>query len=240
MGGIGQKDLVSHLRSQFEALRRHPWYTFLVESRRDLVEDVATFRELDRSAREIAAWLATRPEADRPVLLLFEPGVNFWRAFLGCLYAGVVAIPAPLPHDQRSMGRVAGILRDADSNLALTTTKLHDLLAAGIEELGIERPILCVAIDDSPLADADAWTLPGHHRRQCGLPAVHIRLDRRPQGRRCHPRQRAEQRGHDLRSHFGERRLGARRLDPPLPRHGSHQRGAGVLRRSEPRRQCRR
>jgi acyl-CoA synthetase (AMP-forming)/AMP-acid ligase II len=157
--GIG-KNLVSHLRSQFEVYGDTRRYTFLVESRRDLVEDVLTFRELDRGAREIAAWLAKRPEANRPVLLLFEPGVDFWRAFLGCLYAGVIAIPAPLPHDQRSMGRVAGILRDADSNLALTTTKLHDLLAAGIEELGIERPILCVAIDDSPLADADAWTLP--------------------------------------------------------------------------------
>jgi acyl-CoA synthetase (AMP-forming)/AMP-acid ligase II len=160
MPGIGQNDLVSHLRSQFELYGDTRRYTFLVESRRDLVEDVATYRELDRNAREIAAWLATRPEADRPVLLLFEPGVDFWRAFLGCLYAGVIAIPAPLPHDQRSMGRVAGILRDADSNLALTTTKLHDLLAAGIEGLGLERPILFVDVDDSPLADADAWTLP--------------------------------------------------------------------------------
>ncbi len=160
MPGIGQNDLVSHLRSQFEVHGDTRRYTFLSSPDGDLVEDVATFRELDRNAREIAAWLATRPEANRPVLLLFEPGVDFWRAFLGCLYAGVIAIPAPLPHDQRSMGRVAGILRDADSNLALTTTKLRDLLAAGIEGLGLERPLLCVAIDDSPLADADAWTLP--------------------------------------------------------------------------------
>ncbi|MDQ1714160.1 MAG: hypothetical protein QOC60_105 [Frankiaceae bacterium] len=161
--GIG-KNLGSHLRSQFEIHADDRCFTFLYESQRDLVEDVVTFRELDRSAREVAAWLASRPEADRPVLLLFEPGIDFWRAFIGCLYAGVIAIPAPLPHDQRSMGRVAGILRDADSNLALTTTKLLDLLGAGIEGLGLERPILCVPIDDSPVADADAdadaWTLP--------------------------------------------------------------------------------
>ena len=159
---IGQNDLVSHLRSQFEVHADDRRFTFLYESRPDLAEDVVTFRELDRGAREVAAWLAARPEADRPVLLLFEPGVAFWRAFLGCLYAGVVAIPAPLPHDQRSMGRVAGILRDADSSLALTTTKLRDLLVEGIEGLGLERPILCMAIDESPVADADAdaWTLP--------------------------------------------------------------------------------
>jgi len=51
----------------------------------------------------MAAWLTSRPEASRPVLLLFEPDLDFWRAFLGCLYAGVIAIPAPLPHDSRSI-----------------------------------------------------------------------------------------------------------------------------------------
>src|SRR5215217_3712673 len=154
-------DLVSCLRFQFEAYGDTRTFTFLRESGRHLVEEVTTFSELDRGAREVAAWLSSRPQADRPVLLLFEPGgVDFWRAFLGCLYAGVIAIPAPLPHDQRSMQRVAGILRDADSNLALTTAKLRDLLAAGIEGLGLDGPILCVATDDSPLADADAWTMP--------------------------------------------------------------------------------
>ena len=160
MTDTAHENLVSHLRSQFAAHAETRSFTFLCESRRDLVEEVVTFGELDRGARKVAAWLAARPEADRPVLLLFEPGIDFWQAFLGCLYAGVVAIPAPLPHDQRSMGRVAGILRDADSNLALTTTKLRELLGAGIEGLGLERPILCVAIDDASLADADVWTPP--------------------------------------------------------------------------------
>jgi acyl-CoA synthetase (AMP-forming)/AMP-acid ligase II len=154
------KNLVSHLRSQFAGHADTRNFTFLHESRRQLVEEVTTFGDLDRSAREVAAWLSTRPEAQRPVLLLFEPGIDFWRAFLGCLYAGVIAIPAPLPHDERSMKRVGGILRDADSNLALTTAKLRDLLAAGIEGSGLNSPILCVAIDDSRLADADSWTIP--------------------------------------------------------------------------------
>ena len=112
------------------------------------------------------------------MLLLFEPGIDFWRAFLGCLYAGVIAVPTPLPLDERSMKRVAGILRDADSSLALTTEKLRGLLTAGIEGFDLERPLQCVATDDAPLADADSWTMPdltaGHRR----LPSVHVRLDR--------------------------------------------------------------
>jgi acyl-CoA synthetase (AMP-forming)/AMP-acid ligase II len=157
---IGQKDLVSHLRSHFEVHADNRCFTFLNESGRHLVPEVTTFGDLDRDAREIAAWLSSRPEAERPVLLLFEPGIDFWRAFLGCVYAGVIAVPTPLPIDERSMKRVAGILRDADSSLALTTEKLRGLLTAGIEGFDLERPLHCVAIDDAPLADADSWTMP--------------------------------------------------------------------------------
>ena len=58
------------------------------------------------------------------------------------------------------MKRVAGILRDADSSLALTAEKLRGLLTVGIEGFDLERPLRCVAIDDAPLADADSWTMP--------------------------------------------------------------------------------
>jgi acyl-CoA synthetase (AMP-forming)/AMP-acid ligase II len=153
-------NLVSCFSSQFETYGDTRSFTYLHESGRELFEQVTTFRDLDRGAREVAAWLGSRPEANRPVLLLFEPGLEFWRAFLGCLYAGVTAIPAPLPHDQRSMVRVAGILRDTDSSLALTSAKLRDTLAAGIDGLGLARPIQCVATDDAPLGDPDSWTMP--------------------------------------------------------------------------------
>lgn len=154
------EDLVSQLLSQFEIYADTRSFTFLSESGRQLVEEVTSFRDLDRRAREIAAWLSSRPDAERPVLLLFEPGTEFWRAFIGCLYAGVVAVPTPLPIDERSMKRVAEILRNADSALALTTTNLRDLLAAGIEPLDLPRSVSFVAIDDSPLADADHWARP--------------------------------------------------------------------------------
>jgi acyl-CoA synthetase (AMP-forming)/AMP-acid ligase II len=158
---VGQNDLITHLRSQFEVYGDTRTLTFLREARRDLVEDVTAFGDLDRAVREIAVWLKSRPEAERPVLLLFEPGPDFWRAFLGCIYAGVTAVPAPLPYDARSMQRVAAILRDADSNLALTTDNLRDLLAAGIDGLGLDRPLECVAIDDARHVDPDSWTMPG-------------------------------------------------------------------------------
>jgi acyl-CoA synthetase (AMP-forming)/AMP-acid ligase II len=156
---VGRENLVAHLRSQFGVYGDTRSFTYLREFGRRLVEEVASFRDLDRGAREVAAWLRARDE-NRPVVLLFEPGVEFWRAFLGCLYAGIVAVPAPLPHDQRSLKRVAGILCDADSSLVLTAANLFDLIAAGIDGLGLDRPVECIATNASPLADAASWTMP--------------------------------------------------------------------------------
>ncbi|AGB24505.1 acyl-CoA synthetase (AMP-forming)/AMP-acid ligase II [Mycobacterium sp. JS623] len=134
-------------------------FVFLQESGRALVEDATTLRDLDRRAREIAVWLAAQG-ATRPVLLLYEPGLEFWRTFLGCLYAGVIAVPTPLPVDERSMQRVARILHNAGAALALTSASLRDLLAGGIGALDLDQPITCVATDEAALADADEWSMP--------------------------------------------------------------------------------
>jgi acyl-CoA synthetase (AMP-forming)/AMP-acid ligase II len=157
---FGHTNLVAHLRSQFRAYGDLRNFTFLREFGRGLVEEVTSFRDLDRGARELAAWLSSRPQADGPVVLLFEPGSEFWKAFLGCLYAGIVAVPAPLPHDERSLKRVAGILRDAGSNLVLTSANLFDLIAAGVEGFELDHPVQCVAANALTLTDADSWTMP--------------------------------------------------------------------------------
>ena len=171
------KDLVSHLRSQFEAHADTRSFTYLNESGRHLDPEVISFGELDRDAREVATWLSSRPESERPVLLLFEPGIDFWRAFLGCLYAGVVAVPTPLPLDERSMKRVAGILRDADSSLALTTEKLRGLAHRRYRGIRSRAPAAvrggrrwatcrCGLVDDA-----------APHARQRRVPSVHVRVD---------------------------------------------------------------
>ncbi|MEU6943316.1 AMP-binding protein, partial [Streptomyces rubiginosohelvolus] len=72
-------------------------------------------RELDETARRVAVLLrrAGVAEGDR-VLLLHPPGLGFPRGFTGCLYAGAIAVPAPMPDGyRRQRERLAGIARDA-------------------------------------------------------------------------------------------------------------------------------
>ena len=74
-----------------------------------------TYGELDRRAAAIAAALAASVAPGERALLLYPPGLDFIVAFFGCLYAGVVAVPAypPRPND-RSQSRLRAIARRRD------------------------------------------------------------------------------------------------------------------------------
>jgi amino acid adenylation domain-containing protein len=96
-------------------------YTFLLDG-----EDNATsltYAALDRRARSIAALLGAAAPGER-VLLLYPPGLEYLTAFFGCLYAGLVAVPAYPPHPNRPMPRLQTIVADAGATYALTTSAL--------------------------------------------------------------------------------------------------------------------
>ena len=56
-----------------------------------------TYGELDARARTVAAYLQSKNLFGERVLLLFPAGVEFIAAFMGCLYAGVIAVPVNCP-----------------------------------------------------------------------------------------------------------------------------------------------
>jgi acyl-CoA synthetase (AMP-forming)/AMP-acid ligase II/acyl carrier protein len=76
---------------------------------------------LDRQARAIAATLQSLGWAGERALLLYPPGLDYIAAFFGCLYAGVIAVPAYPPRRNRSLERVEAIAANARPAAALTT-----------------------------------------------------------------------------------------------------------------------
>jgi len=99
-------------------------YTYL----RDGEEDAAdiTYGELDLRARAIAAAVQQRARPGDRALLLYPSGWEFIAAFLGCLYAGVIAVPAyqPNPRLERTLTRPRAIAADARPAVVLTTASL--------------------------------------------------------------------------------------------------------------------
>jgi acyl-CoA synthetase (AMP-forming)/AMP-acid ligase II len=55
------------------------------------------------------------------VLLLYPAGLDYLCAFFGCLYAGMVAVPAYPPLNARLHGRLARVAEDCRAGAALTT-----------------------------------------------------------------------------------------------------------------------
>ena len=80
-----------------------------------------TYGELDCRARAIAARLSHQVAEGTPVLLLYPSGLEFIAAFFGCLYAGVIAVPACPPRSgRRSTVRIESIVADSGAKSALT------------------------------------------------------------------------------------------------------------------------
>ena len=86
-------------------------------------EQQITFGELDRRARLIAARLQLELKQGDRALLVYPAGLEFISAYFGCMYAGVVAVPATYPKPKRPMPRLQRIAVDCDAHVALSTAQ---------------------------------------------------------------------------------------------------------------------
>ncbi|MDH1658192.1 non-ribosomal peptide synthetase [Pseudomonas mosselii] len=122
---------------------------------------VLSYRDLDQRARTIAAALQARAGFGERAVLLFPSGPDYVAAFFGCLYAGVIAVPAYPPESSRQhhQERLLSIIDDAEPRLLLTVEALCDSLQ-GLEALaGASAPGL-LAVDRLDPQLAGQWREP--------------------------------------------------------------------------------
>lgn len=121
---------------------------------------IMTYRQLDRSARSLGAWLQKRGfEGDR-VLVMYPSGPAFIKAIFGCFYAGAVPVPVYPPHlalVSRTFPRLLAIIKDATPRIAFAPPEFTTALArlgGGSEQ--IQSSIWTQLPDDSDNL-ADEW-----------------------------------------------------------------------------------
>jgi len=116
-----------------------------------------SYARLDEEARGRAVWLREHLPPGSRVLLLHPNGLEFAAALFGCLYAGMIAVPAPLPGQSRHHRRRLGaIMQDSGAAAVLTTSS--DL--AEVREWMADADITAipaVAGDEPGFADPTAW-----------------------------------------------------------------------------------
>ena len=149
---------VNVLRNRSEQQEGGNAYRFLPEGEGEGL--CLTWGEVDREARAVAALLQESVAPGERALLLYPSGLEFIAAFLGCLYAGVVAVPSSPPRARRSHPRLAAIAQDAEPALVLS----HGSLRQRVEGLGESIPGLrglpVFATDGLDPGLADRWRDP--------------------------------------------------------------------------------
>jgi len=101
-------------------------FRFLEEGEEGETEtETLTYRELDRQARAIAIQLKSLGLKGERALLLYPSGLDYLAAFFGSLYAGVIAVPAYPPQNQRKTPRIQAIVADAQPAIALLPLMIH-------------------------------------------------------------------------------------------------------------------
>jgi acyl transferase domain-containing protein/acyl-CoA synthetase (AMP-forming)/AMP-acid ligase II/acyl carrier protein len=157
----GQPDLVTLVELLRRRAREHPEREackFLADGHDE--RDTLRYGELDRRARAIAARLQAEGLAGERALLLYPAGLEYVSAFLGCLYAGVVAVPAYPPVPNRPLGRLRAIAADAAPAVVLAAPAVAEQARDALTQAaGRPGPGWLDAATVDP-AEAAAWQAP--------------------------------------------------------------------------------
>lgn len=116
--------IVDLLRQRAHEQPQDTAYVFLKDGETQTAS--ITYKALDQQAQTIAAWLQSRFSSGARVLLVYpyDAGLEFIAAFLGCLYAGIVAVSSHPPRNRSGLTELYARLTAAETSAILTTKSL--------------------------------------------------------------------------------------------------------------------
>ena len=144
------------LAQQASEHREDTAYVFLDDRSRP---NEITYGQLECRAQAIAAHLQSCVQPGDRALLVYPAGLDFVAAFFGCLYAGVIAVPATYPKPRRPMPRLNRIAADCGATVALTTAQTLETVDRGQagDEIAHLQWIATDTVEDRLAQD---WSVP--------------------------------------------------------------------------------
>ncbi|HEY9800554.1 MAG TPA: AMP-binding protein [Leptolyngbyaceae cyanobacterium] len=121
---------VLEIRAKTQASQKA--YTFLKDG--EIEAGTLTYENLAQQVQAIATHLRSCVLPGERALLLYPAGLEFIAAFLGCLAAGVIAVPANLPKRNQKLSRLEAIIQDAQVTIVLTTQSQLLTLKSQLEQ----------------------------------------------------------------------------------------------------------
>ena len=135
--------LLDALRSHVEQQGDKTACTFVAS---DDLHLSTTYEALDSRARHIAYHLLSVAKTGDRALMMYPTGLEFIEAFLGCLYAGIIAVPAYPPKKNRNAERILAIAEDCQPSLFLCTSATKKDVEDNLSTSAVSAP--AVATDE--------------------------------------------------------------------------------------------
>ena len=152
---VTNSTIVSILQSNLATRPQQTAYTFLADGEHE--SGSCTYQDLDLQAKAIAVELLTKVKpGDRALLVYpYTAGIEFIAAFMGCLYAGVVAVTDYPRQHIKSLGQYQARIVDCQAAIALTTKDF----AQRVKSQLIAHPTIAVKLKALPSIASDAVDL---------------------------------------------------------------------------------
>ncbi|MCK2238254.1 MULTISPECIES: fatty acyl-AMP ligase [unclassified Crossiella] len=153
--------LVELCRAQAARRGEQRQFTFLDDT--GSPAQTLTCAQLDLRARAIGAVLAGRAAPGSRAVLGYPPGLDFVTAFFGCLYAGLVPVPAPAPVRTRGDARhlrLRAIFEDCAPDFLLSTVDALARADALLTDTAPEHRPKPLATNEIPDSAATGWQPP--------------------------------------------------------------------------------
>ena len=159
---------INHKKTLIELLRwraihesNQRAFTFMIDGN---VEGTAlSYGELDHQARSIGALLQQHHVQGERALLLYPQRLDVIAAFFGCLYAGIIPIPAPAPEAsrfKRTIPRLQAIAKDAQATIVLTTSEIISIVAEARFAIPEFQKMHWLTTEDIAIELAQNWRNP--------------------------------------------------------------------------------
>ncbi|NJK63171.1 MAG: AMP-binding protein [Synechococcaceae cyanobacterium SM2_3_1] len=116
-----------------------------------------TFGQLDRRVRAVAAQLQQQVRQGERALMLYPSGLDFIVAFLACLYAGIIAVPAYPPRRNQNVQRIQAILGNCQAKIILTIASQQQEILARLAETNTCAALPSLATDGVDPVLAEQW-----------------------------------------------------------------------------------
>ena len=139
-----------------------PLYTVLADG--EVAAGSITVSRLLTEACSLGSHLFAANLSGQCVLLMYPSGIEFITALFGCISAGVIAVPVPVPANrEQSIDHIVSIARDCRAQAILSLTSVRQRLGSWWREDG-PTALPWLLTDQDALSSAPDWAgfRPGH------------------------------------------------------------------------------